>query len=44
MPPEVPEVVEELPQDILDTLLVDREWMRNNMPAYSTLVDTTVLD
>jgi HD-like signal output (HDOD) protein len=43
MPPETPEVVEELPQDILDTLLVDREWMRNNMPAYSTLVDTSVL-
>jgi HD-like signal output (HDOD) protein len=43
MPPETPEVLEELPQDILDTLLVDREWMRNNMPAYSTLVDTSVL-
>ncbi|MBX9613657.1 MAG: HDOD domain-containing protein [Burkholderiales bacterium] len=44
MPAEHPEVIEELPQDIMDTLLVDREWMRNNMPAYATLVDTSVLN
>ena len=43
MPAEHPEVIEELPQDILDTLLVDREWMRSNMPAYAALVDTSVL-
>ena len=43
MAPETPDVIDDLPSELLSKLQVDVPWMRKKMPMMAALTDTSAL-